>query len=488
LSVDTADGADLDELTRRLEGMPLAIELAAPRLGIAGPGALLRQLDRGLDALGTGGRDLPARQRGLRAVLDWTCALLSEGERDLLGGLSAFGADVDPVLADEAFPGAFDAIATLLDVGLVTRTQAHRLVLRPPVRRYAAELVTAERRADQHRQVVRTLADLGRQFEARWLIEAGTGHRVLGPEEANILAALDWARAHDNDAHADLVATCGWWMTHQNLGRIGRVHADLALDRVSDPTLRARLLQARGAMALDESDPGPSLAAAEAWAALGDVEREVLSLVYGANLLTHARTDHARAAEISERALRLAQEERPDDQWMWWVAAAIHSQSLWFDGRRDEARALSAVVSATLETTADTDPWRRFLAATFAADFALGSGDARTALPLYTACIGHTGQLGSTGGQFLQACSVAETLLALGRAQGAARAVAACEHVDRELGHPMSTFIASYLSGLADKCDPALLKLARADFVGWSTEAAIDEVVRLARRTGDLPS
>ncbi|MDN4175379.1 adenylate/guanylate cyclase domain-containing protein [Nocardioides sp. SOB77] len=477
---DPVEAGRLRELADRLEGMPLAIELAAPRLAIAGPGGLLRQLDRSLDALGTGRRDLPERQRGLRAVLDWSCGLLGEAERDLLAGLSAFGADVDPEAVEDAFPGAFDGLVTLVDVGLVRRRADRRLALRPPVRRYAAGLVGPERLAEQHRAVVRALADLAGRFEARWLIEAATGHRVLGPEEANILAALEWSRDHDPDGHADLVAAAGWWTTHQNLGRVARGHADLALARTTDPLLRARLLQARGTMALDESDPGPCLAAAEAWAEQDDVVREVLSLAYGANLLVHAG-DAPRALEVSERALRLAVEGCPDDRLVWWAAADMHGQSLMAVGRREEARALAAESTAYLDAVGDDDPWRRFFGATFAADLAVVEGDPATALPLYARCIEFIGVVRSLSGQLLQAAGVAECLLALGRAEDGALALALCQHVDRELGHPIPTMLGPYLADLAGRADTALVAGHRTVLRGWTVEAALAEVVRIAR-------
>ena len=78
------------EICRRLEGLPLAIELAAARARLLDPDALLRRLSRSLDALGTGTVDMPERQRTLRATVEWSVDLLDDAERSLLETLAVF--------------------------------------------------------------------------------------------------------------------------------------------------------------------------------------------------------------------------------------------------------------------------------------------------------------------------------------------------------------------------------------------------------------
>jgi predicted ATPase len=77
-------------LCRRLEGLPLAIELAAARTRLLDPEALLERLARSLDALGQGAADLPPRQRTLRATVAWSVGLLEEDERSLLETMAVF--------------------------------------------------------------------------------------------------------------------------------------------------------------------------------------------------------------------------------------------------------------------------------------------------------------------------------------------------------------------------------------------------------------
>jgi predicted ATPase len=87
----TADNAGaVAEICRRLEGLPLAIELAAARTRLLDPDVLLARLENSLDALGTGPVDLPERQRTLRATVEWSVGLLDEAERAMLSTLAVF--------------------------------------------------------------------------------------------------------------------------------------------------------------------------------------------------------------------------------------------------------------------------------------------------------------------------------------------------------------------------------------------------------------
>jgi predicted ATPase len=84
------NAAAVAEICRRLEGLPLAIELAAARTRLLDPGTLLRRLTASLDALGTGAVDLPERQQTLRATVEWSVGLLGNAERTLLETVAVF--------------------------------------------------------------------------------------------------------------------------------------------------------------------------------------------------------------------------------------------------------------------------------------------------------------------------------------------------------------------------------------------------------------
>src|SRR5204863_5045038 len=180
-------------------------------------------------------------------------------------------------------------LQTLLVVGLVRRESTGRFALRPPVRRYAAELLDASGRARAtHLAALDALAGIGERYVRRWVLDEGDGRRALNREAANILALLDWARDADPQAHARLIGAVGWWAQHANLGSIARSHVELALERVDDPAIRAACLHSKGVLALTSTDASACLAAADAWRALGDVEGEATALGYGSNLFAHA--------------------------------------------------------------------------------------------------------------------------------------------------------------------------------------------------------
>ena len=129
-----AAGSDLDldhgqlkiitEICRRLDGIPLAIELAASRAKVVGPEELLRRLDRRLGFLTGGPRDLPLRQQTLRSTIAWSHDLLDDSQRRLFARLGVFAAGfsleaAETVCADDAAPAVLDGIASLVDKSLL---------------------------------------------------------------------------------------------------------------------------------------------------------------------------------------------------------------------------------------------------------------------------------------------------------------------------------------------------------------------------------
>ena len=94
------NAASVARICAQLDGLPLALELAGARLALVSPAELSSRLDAGLGALGSGPRDLPPRQRGLRAALDWTCGLLSPSELALFLRLAVFAGGFTSALVE----------------------------------------------------------------------------------------------------------------------------------------------------------------------------------------------------------------------------------------------------------------------------------------------------------------------------------------------------------------------------------------------------
>ena len=189
--------ADVAAICSRLDGLPLAIELAAARLRALTPAEVERRLGAALTLLVEGARDLPERQRTLRATLDWSYGLLAEPERALLARLAVFAGgcsleDAEAVLGDEiALP-----LSALVDASLLRRRDS-RFALLETIREYGLERLDAQGEAGEYRR--RHAARFLEIAEAAWrdILEGGepeaNGFALLDTEQENLHAALAWA-------------------------------------------------------------------------------------------------------------------------------------------------------------------------------------------------------------------------------------------------------------------------------------------------------
>ncbi len=235
VDVDASD-ADLEEIGARLEGVPLAIELAAPRLRAVAPAELARSLDSRLGVLGGGSRDAPLRHRTMRAAIDWSFELLAPGEQELVARLAVFRGGftreaVAAVAGDETADGALSA---LVDASIVIHDDG-RYRLLDVVREYAAELPNdgeSARRAHAawvDSLVARAEPELTGAEQASWLDR-------LEIEHDNVRAALDWAEVAEPELALRVAAGLGrfWYVRgylSEGLDRIQRVVAAADGDR-----------------------------------------------------------------------------------------------------------------------------------------------------------------------------------------------------------------------------------------------------------------
>jgi hypothetical protein len=393
-------------------------------------GALSRRLEESLDALGSGGPDLPARQRGLRAVLEWSVGLLSDPERSLLLRLAVFSAGFTASLAEAAFGDVVNELEALVAAGLVRPAEGGRFEVRPPVRRFAAELLDAEEEDEAHAAITDALIALAEPFEKRWVVMGKEGRLALNPEAGNIFAELDWAQLMDYGRHVRLAACTGWWMNYSSAVEFSRDHLEIALARSTDPVMRARCLQALGTFGLKDSDPTGSLDAADAWHDLGDVEGEFYSAIYGANLYGHAREPEA-LADVVSRAAELAA-QLPDDPDAGWILAVVTAESVWLDGHPEEAIG----PLEPLYRDAPDGSWKQFWLATRLADLELVLHRPAEALAHYGVAMAVLAPLRSPVGELIQAVTVAVALLQLDRVPEAAAVWSVCELGFDELSSP----------------------------------------------------
>ena len=333
-----ANALSIAAICRRLDGLPLAIELAAARVKLLPPPEILQRLDRALPLLSGGARDLPERQRTMRDAIAWSYDLLDEGARVLLRRLSVFaggwtlhaveavvaGGDVDP-------EQMLDLLGRLVDQSLVVADAMpveRRYRMLEPVRQYAAELLGAGEEAAtarrRHAAYYLRLAeheepDLGR-------IERGTHLDVLEAEHGNLRTAMQWFEDEgDETARLRMAACLGWfWLLggHWSEGRT-RLHRILGGD----------VGGVQGGVEASESMPPATMPRARA--------------LYYAAELAYAQGDLADARSLYERGiatLRAAGDRRG-------LAQALHrlGEVCWSYGETEGIRALNEEAAALFQ-------------------------------------------------------------------------------------------------------------------------------------------
>jgi predicted ATPase/transcriptional regulator with XRE-family HTH domain len=273
-------------ICRRLDGLPLALELAAPWVRLLPPRELLARLDHRLELLVDGPRDLPERQRTLRAALRWSSDLLAPEQRALLRRLSVFAGsaplDALETVGQAAGPlpgGVLRGLAALVDHGLVRRIANHRaeprVTVLESVREFGRELleeagevvVTARAHLDWcTRLAVEAQTALAGPEQARWL-------ERLTWEHDNVRSALRWAAEHGPSATGLRLAAAlrDFWLdrghTREGLAALERL---LEAGGPVDPVVGAAALRTSGALAwrLGSVDPVVGAAALAASGAL----------------------------------------------------------------------------------------------------------------------------------------------------------------------------------------------------------------------------
>jgi predicted ATPase/DNA-binding SARP family transcriptional activator len=264
-----ANARAIANVCRRVDGLPLAVELAAARMAVLGPEQLDARLAQALDALGSGPRDAPARQRTLRATIEWSHRLLSAPEAEAFARFAAFAGGATLEAAEEVTGADVAVLEGLVEKSLLLR-ESGRLLMLETVRAYARELLDHDDRSSEvrlrHCRHFVALAETGTPHlrthaEAKWM-------RRLDAETDNFRAALDWALREGHPALAvRLAGRLGrYWELRAAAvegGRWLRAAIDAADDEVPLEAL-ARALRAEVVMLEDQGswyDAGGSMAA-----------------------------------------------------------------------------------------------------------------------------------------------------------------------------------------------------------------------------------
>ncbi|MGH2725202.1 MAG: ATP-binding protein [Actinomycetota bacterium] len=341
------------EVTARLDGLPLAIELAAARSKILAPQAMLKRLDHRLSLLAGGARDRPGRQRTLRDAIAWSYDLLDEEEGTLFARLSVFvggftlGAVEEVCAPDgESELDAFEGVASLVNKSLLRQVEGTgddpRFLMLETIREYASELLAGRPDADgvrarhaAHFQALaeRAAPELTGENQVTWL-------DMLAREHGNLRSALAWAA--ESDVPGGLRLAFRLWRFWQIRGHLReareRLEDLLARPGAGDPAARADGLEGLGGVAYWMGDWTRSLAAYEECLRLrregGDPAPLAHALYNLASVLVYAEPGHRdvdRAEGLLGEAMDLYRQvgsPSGEANAMWALAGSYFSRAL----------------------------------------------------------------------------------------------------------------------------------------------------------------
>jgi predicted ATPase/DNA-binding NarL/FixJ family response regulator/DNA-binding XRE family transcriptional regulator len=325
-SLDAQNAQAVAAICRRLDGIPLALELAAAQIRVLSVDEIVARLEGALALPVSGPRTAPARQRTLRATFDWSYALLDDAEQMLLPRLAVFAggwtlAAAQAVGADASYrrDEGLGLLARLVSKSLVIAEHcgsSTRYRLLETFRAYAEERLEASGETmalrQRHARYYLTLAEeaepqLRGPQQTVWL-------NRLEQEHDNLRAALHWAILNrQGDVSLGLAGAAAWfWFAHGHFSEGRRwTEAALAADSGAASPGRARVLFGLGILAQHQDDYVRATAVLQESLALcrklGDLEGAARSLTY---LGRGAREqgDYQRATELLDQALRLARE------------------------------------------------------------------------------------------------------------------------------------------------------------------------------------
>ena len=328
LQLDSSTAPLITEICQRLDGLPLALELAAARLTLLPLPALLERLSHRLAVLTGGPRDLPERQQTLRKTLAWSYDLLSPEEQRLFRLLSVFVGGVT-LEAVEAVSGTFegkgtsvlDGVASLLDKHLLQRAAADgggsRFSLLETLREYGLEALAASQELETARQAHATYyLALAEEAEAHLFVQE-RGFQQLEREYGNLRAVLRWCVEQEGGQRRDIAwrlvgALHEFWVVYGYV-REGQRFVEQALGRREGvpAAVQAKALNGIGSLALwqgeDERAAALCQESLELYRELHDTRGMAIAL-YRLGLIALSHGDSQVATSLLEESLALYRE------------------------------------------------------------------------------------------------------------------------------------------------------------------------------------
>jgi predicted ATPase/class 3 adenylate cyclase len=469
----------VEAICRRLDGLPLAVELAAARTRLLAPARLLERLDATLPLLTGGARDAPERQRTLRATIEWSYDLLDPEAQQLFARISVFAGSFPLEAAEEVCDADLDGLAALVDSSLLKPIADDRFLMLETIREYARERLAHPGEVEvrqRHSMFFSALAE--HAYDHRFDAEAEWSAR-LETDHDDLRAALDWLSANDPDRALELAGALGWfWLSHGHLAEgWGRLAGALAASTTAG-RVRARALTASGSLAARYRDVDQGRArldeAIGLWRELG--ERGELASALGTLgwLLLYDAGDDAGSLAAFERGLELQRElgdEAGETRALVGVCQVLVALG---DVERGES------LSRELLERAAGDPRTEHFAYHFLADCALVRGDTDEAERRYRQSLQAALPLGDVIETSFEVQGVAMAAAGNDDPERALRLAASVEALWESLG--MSISIAFWDALLERYIGPARAQLGEEADAIWAEGRALpfDDAVELA--------
>ncbi len=369
-AVDAGNSAAVAGICRRLDGIPLAVELAAVRLRSLSPGQILERLDSRFELLSGGGpADVP-HHRTLQAALEWSHSLLTEAEQAMWRRVSVFAGSFDLDAAEAVCAGggiAAGPVADLID-GLVAKSillrgDAHgkaRYRLLDTIGEFGLRKLRAEGKEREfrvrHREWYAALAAEQEAFGSRqteWITSLDTDHE-------NLRAALGFCLSEPREVTASAEMTCDlwqYWKTHGHLTEGRRILAAALAKLGETDAVRARALWVAGYLAMVQADLSAARTLLEAALSAADSAGDVQAVAYASTFLGYVLYSTGEADQgrtLAEDALRLHREAAGVP------AARIHPELFYVEGappepvRHGEAAVAGSEVTVMLDGRSTT--------------------------------------------------------------------------------------------------------------------------------------
>lgn len=415
------------ELCRRLDNLPLAVELAAARTSVLSPAQILERLSKRLDLL-MGGRDADPRQLTLRATIEWSHELLSDNEKALLARLSVFNGGCTLEAAEEVAGADLDTLQALVDKSLVRHT-GDRFWMLETIREFAAErLEDSGATGDHQRRHADYFLALAEEAEPHLRsTEPKAWLERLGPENDNFRAAFERFETNsEEDGALRLSGSLDEFWCPRSEESEGRRYIEAALRIGRRPTpARLKALIAAAHLSRDDGDPAAGrLHAQEALALSKDLDdqhsigRAILWL--GASVADEG--DFMRARPLFEEAARILTEVGDRETALF--ATRLLAWMYYELGDRPTARAMHEANLARARELGTRDLEASILGAL--SEYAVDDGRIADAASLATAGIELEVDRGNRPGIAIALCKCANAVLAAGKVEVAVQLLASC--------------------------------------------------------------